>query len=114
LLWSYTSWSEAKVKRVTKTQIVLGNEYESKYRKSDGYRVGESYSRNSIKAVGAKELAEFRVRKAEEEELKIIRLELRNKMRELPRYQNMSKEEAQVLLEAVEKIKAIRNKAING
>lgn len=116
LVWSYREWKERVVKRVTKTQIVIGNdEWESKFRKSDGRRVGtKGYSSDQLKAVTIEELKEHRVRSAEAREIRELRNKVRNEMRELPRYQSMSKEEAQVLLEAVEKIKSIRNKAING
>ena len=105
LEWAGREWRERKVKRITKTMIVVGNEsWETRYRKADGRIVGKEYSYNIIKAVTWNELKEHRTRCAEERELRELRIEVQNIMRELPRYRNMNKQQCEALIEAAKKV----------
>ena len=97
MMWSYRSWSVKEVARVTKTQVVIGEEYPIKFRKSDGYQVGTDYSRNSIKAVTPQELDEHIRRVEEEKQLNLLRREAAELVAQIqPRY--MSKAEAEELI----------------
>ena len=75
LEWNYGSHTVREVARVTKTQVVLGAEYPRKYRKSDGYEVGEKYSRSNIRPITAEEIVEREQRLEEEAQLNVLRRE---------------------------------------
>ena len=98
LVWSYSTPSVREVKRVTKTQIVIGNDkYENKFRKIDGYQVGESYSRTRIVGLSPKSLADHNQRVKDEQELRSLRQEAKQLVGAI-RLEYLQKEEAEELI----------------